>query len=189
MENVFWKLCFLLWVSAFDSFLLKPRAVLFPSVFYTLFCVLRNVTLTYQLVRWVGWAWGSLNGVKITKHLLYYTGVCLFLLYKGASPQLKLFRIWIKAAQLCIPLFLHVQTSYILSCLPLSSFLLFFAKSFMPSLFIYCHYFLCPLHFAAPSSPSPFVPVTFFFVNLSVHMVVKKLFFVFVLFLREMFWG
>lgn len=149
--------------------------------------LLGSVNWTYQIGRWVGWAWGSFNGVKITKHLLYYIGVCLFLLYEGAPPQMKLLRLGIKTAQLCIPFSLHVQSSDISSCLPPTS------KSFMLSLFIYRQYLLSPFTFwSARFSVSIRLFSEPFQFDLSVYMVIKKLFCCFFLlffFSREMFWG
>lgn len=111
---------------------------------------------------------GSPIGVKITKHLLYYTGVCLVWV-RGTSTAEAL-EFWIQPAQPCPPL-LSCTASSILSRLPVISFSP--PQCFTMSLFLYC----C-IPRVIWSEPFP--------LRLSVYGNQKSFFFCF---LREMFWG
>lgn len=158
---------------------------------HSVLCVRKHQRGHIRLSDELGWAWGSFNGVKITKHLLYYTGVCLFLLYKGASPQLKLLRLWVETAQLCIPPPFSPCPSYILSRLP--PHILFVYFLFLMLSLLICHlYLLSPYtFFAAPSSP-PFVCSLYISVRpvcVYGHQEAICFFFCYFFFLREMFWG
>lgn len=168
-----WSIC--IWSFSADSFI-SIRAL----------HLLGSVNWTYQIGRWVGWAWGSFNSFKITKHLLYYIGVCLFLLYEGAPPQLKLLRLGIKTAQLCIPFSLHVQSSYISSCLSLTSksFMLSYLLSISLASFHISELPLLPFHSSVlwTFSVRP--------VRVYGHQKAILLFFLLCFFFsREMFWG
>lgn len=133
----------------------------------------------------MGWARGSLNGVKITKHLLYYTGVRLSSFVQRGISSAEALEVMSKNRTAVYPPFPPCPVRHLALFAP---HVLFFLNLLCCLCLSIVSISCLPSHFAALSSRSPFVCslYIFFLLDLSVHMVVKKLFFFcFVLFFKR----
>lgn len=90
---------------------------MFLSVFWSRLCSNQHQGVIIGHIRLVTLLQGSPIGVKITKHLLYYTGVCLVRWFRGISSTEALEFEY--KPHSCVPLFLHVQPPASLLVCPL----------------------------------------------------------------------
>lgn len=131
---------FLIHFSAFFPPLKHLHFKSFRLVFESPLCTTqRRVGAIIGHIRFVTLVQGSPIGVKITKHLLYYTGVCPVCWVRGISSAEAL-EIWVQTRTAVSPFSLM----YRLLLLVLSAHQII-SQCFMTSLFLYCRYPLCPL--------------------------------------------